>query len=421
MTRRRILILGGTRVFGSRLARHLAAHPDGLGDAELIVTSRDAGRAERLAGELRGLPARGMAVDTRAGWPAAQEAAAPWAVVDCSGPFQGAGHATAAAALAAGAHMIDLADARDHLAGYAEALDGIARASGATGLAGASSTPALSGAVARRLTEGWTSVEAVEIAIVPGGRSEVGRAVLEAVLGYAGRPVPVWCDGRLASTPGWMGARTIDVPGLGRRRVAPVETIDAERLGPALGASRVTFRAGLESTPEQRGLEQLARLRRHGLAPDLRGLAGPLRRVRRLTRLATGDTGGMLVAASGARPAGPSGAPFPCRATWTLVARRDHGPQVPTLAAAAALRALARGDLAPGARLADEALSLDRIEAEAQPYDIETRIEVEPCGSQPDRAPGSAGAWAHRAGAGPSVGEEPTRAAAGARGLEGGL
>ena len=405
---RRILILGGAGVFGSRLARHLAGHPEDLGGAELIVTSRDAGRAERLAGVLRGLggpPARGLAVDTREGWPGVLTSLAPWAVVDCSGPFQGAGHAVAEATLRAGAHAIDLADARDYLAGY-PALDAIARRVGVTGLAGASSTPALSGAVARRLTRGWSRVEAVEIAIVPGGRSEVGRAVLDAVLSYAGRPVPVWREGRLASTTGWTGARTITVPGLGRRRVAPVETFDAERLGPALGASRVAFRAGLESTPEQRGLELLAWLRRRGLGPDPRRLAGILHAARRLTRLTTGDTGGMVVTATGFRAVAPSGAQAPCRATWTLLARRDHGPQVPTLAAAAALRALARGELAPGARLADEDLSLARIEAEMSPYAIETRVEADPPeasaprgGESPGRGPGarSRGAASERA------------------------
>ena len=209
---------------------------------------------------------------------------------------------------------------------------------------------------------------------MPGGRSEVGRAVLEAVLSYAGRPVPVWRKGQLATTPGWIGARRIELPGLGARRVAPVGTIDAERLGPALGVTdRVSFRAGLESMPEQLGLEALARLRRRGLIGDPRRIARPLRALRRVTRLVTSDSGGMILTAAGLR-AGPDGRETPCGASWTLVARRGDGPQVPTLAAAAALRALARGDLAPGARLADEDLPLDWIEAEMAPYAIETRV-----------------------------------------------
>ena len=378
---RRILILGGTGVFGSRLARHLARHPDGLAGAELIVTSRDGARAARLAAELHGRDGArvvGMAVDTREGWPAALEAAMPWAVVDCSGPFQDAGHTVAEAALRSSAHVIDLADARDYLAGHAAALDGAARAAGRVALAGASSTPALSGAVARRLTDGWSRVETIDVAIVPGGRSEVGPAVLAAVLGYAGRPVPVWRDGRLVFTPGWIGAGRVELPGLGARRVAPVETMDAERLGPSLRVTdRVSFRAGLESMPEQLGLEVLARLRRRGLVGDPRRLAGPLRALRRITRLTTGDEGGMIVAATGRR-AGPDGRESPWGATWTLLARRGDGPQVPTLAAAAALRALARGELAPGARLADEVLALDAIEAEMTPHAIETRIRSGP-------------------------------------------
>ena len=69
--------------------------------------------------------------------------------------------------------------------------------------------------------------------------------------------------------------------------------------------------------------------------------------------------------------------------TWTLVARDDDGPQVPTLAAAAALRALVEGRVAPGARLVDEVLPLDAIMKEAAPYRIETRLSGDDVASLP--------------------------------------
>ena len=363
---RRVLILGGTGVFGSRLARHLVRHPGGLAPLEVVVTSRDPRRAERMAASL-GPGMRGVAAEAR-DLRRTLAAERPWAVVDCSGPFQGAGHGTARAILDAGAHAVDLADARDYLAGHG-ALDATARLRGVAALAGASSTPALSGAVARRLVGGWSRVEAIEFAIVPSGRSDVGRAVLEAVLSYAGRPVPVWRDGARAEVPGWLDWRDLEIAGLGRRRVAPVETFDAERLGPLLRAGRLTFRAGLDSGMERLGLGAVALLRQRGLVPDPRPLAGPLRRMRRLTRLTGGDAGGMVASATGADAQGR-----PCAARWVLVARRGDGPQVPTLPAAAALRALARGTVPPGARLADEVVDLAAIEAEAAPYAIETAL-----------------------------------------------
>ena len=64
------------------------------------------------------------------------------------------------------------------------------------------------------------------------------------------------------------------MPGLGRRRVAPVETYDAQLLGSQYAvASRVEFEAGLESAIEQRGLECLAALRRACWVGNLEPLA----------------------------------------------------------------------------------------------------------------------------------------------------
>ena len=378
---RRVAILGATGVFGARLARHLARHPRGLGALELLLVARGAERLEALARDLRapGGPAvRTRAVDLRRDLPGLLAAEAPWAVVDCSGPFQGMGHGTTEAVLEAGAHAVDLADARDYLAGYA-ALNGIARRAGVTGLAGASSTPALSGAVARELVSGWPEVERVEAAILPGGRGEVGRAVLEAVLGYAGRPVPVWRGGALAHVPGWIGGRALRVEGLGQRRVHPVETYDAERLGPLLGAREIRFHAGLESGVERLGLGLVARLRRAGLAPDPRPLAAALVRLRRLTGLLCGDVGAMVVTAEGRDAAGA-----PLFAHWTLIAREGDGPQIPTLPAAAALRALARGAATPGAYVADDVLSRAEIEAEMGPYAI--TADLRRTGPDPRRA-----------------------------------
>ncbi|PZN99473.1 MAG: hypothetical protein DCF30_11650 [Hyphomicrobiales bacterium] len=63
------------------------------------------------------------------------------------------------------------------------------------------------------------------------------------------------------------------------------------------------------------------------------------------------------------------------KARWSLLAEHGDGPHVPTLPAAAAVRALLDGRLAPGARPAAGALTLQEIEAEMAPYAIATRQE----------------------------------------------
>lgn len=370
MTPRRVLLIGGTGVFGRRLARHLAAIP-GL---ELLITSRDAAKARALASAIvpvAGTTISGLGFDHRRDPAAEMARLTPWLVIDASGPFQGADYEVPRAALSAGAHVVDLADARDYILGYGAALDGLARERGLVALAGASSTPALSAAAVAALTTGWQRIDTIDIAITPGGRSEVGEAVIAAIVSYAGRPIPIWREGMLQDTHGWLESRRIAMPGLGNRRVAAVETVDAQWLGPRLKVrSRVAFRAGLESPIEQWGIMALAWLRRHGAIGKLDMLIPALLAARRITRLPTSDRGGMLVAVGGLDAEGRLR-----RACWSLLAERGDGPHVPTLPAAAALRALLDGRLAPGARPAAGALTLAEIEAEVAPYAITTRRE----------------------------------------------
>lgn len=364
---KRVVLIGATGVFGRRLARHLS-RMDGI---DLVVTSRSASKAQALAQELVAeakaqVSGTGLVRDREL--VASLAALKPWLVIDASGPFQQQGYEVPTAALLLGAHVVDLADARGYLAGYGPQLDGLAKQRGLVALAGASSTPALSAAAARELSEGWERLDSVDIAITPGGRSEVGPSVIAAILSYAGRPVPIWREGELQTVSGWSVGEVIDMPGLGPRRVAPVETVDAETLGPDLAVrSRVSFAAGLEAGMEQWGLALLAFIRRRGWVADPAPLVPYLVKARRITRLWTSDRGGMRVAISGIDRKGR-----PRRAYWSLLAENDDGPQVPTLAAAAAVRALLADAIAPGARSAAGALDLAAIEAEMTPYAIST-------------------------------------------------
>lgn len=364
---KRVVLIGATGVFGQRLARHLS-RMEGL---DLVLTSRSAGKAEALAQELAAetsVPISGAGLDRDKELVASLAALKPWLVIDASGPFQQQGYEVPTAALLLGAHVVDLADARDYLAGYGLQLDALAKQRGLTALAGASSTPALSAAAARELSEGWERLDSIDIAITPGGRSEVGPSVIAAILSYAGKPVPIWREGELQTTPAWDRGAVIDMPGLGPRRVAPVETADAETLGPALSVqSSVSFSAGLEAGIEQWGLALLAFLSRRGWVANLAPLVPYLVKARRITRLWTSDRGGMRVAISGIDAKGR-----PRRAYWSLVAENDDGPQVPTLAAAATVRALLTDSITSGARSAAEALDLAMIEAEMTPYAIST-------------------------------------------------
>ncbi|MET0640657.1 MAG: saccharopine dehydrogenase NADP-binding domain-containing protein, partial [Hyphomicrobium sp.] len=110
---RRVVLIGATGFFGRRLGARLAAM-DGI---DLTVTSRHADRAEDLAKGLAGGRKPTALAFERDDLESVARLTrlAPWLVIDASGPFQSANYDLARAAIGAGSHWIDLADARGYL------------------------------------------------------------------------------------------------------------------------------------------------------------------------------------------------------------------------------------------------------------------------------------------------------------------
>ncbi len=367
---KRVLLVGATGVFGQRLANHLM----NFNGIELIVASRSKVRAERLARRLTGKNTRtlvrGIELDHQRNLTQKLREISPWLVIDTSGPFQGLGYNLSKTALELGSNVVDLADARGYLNKYRAELDNFVQNTGLVAIAGASSTPALAFAVVASLAEGWQQVDSIDICIAPAGRSEVGPAVIKAILSYAGKPVPIWKNGQICQAIGWLENTSIDIPRLGKRTAALVETIDAELLGRRYNVrDRVMFTAGLESGLEQWGIQTIARFRHHNWLGNPDWLAPLLAKARILTRWPNTDCGGMVVNVSGVDADGN-----PCRAQWSLLAEDDHGPSVPILPIAAVLRKLLAGEIEPGAHLACDVLSLTEIEREMEPYAISTQF-----------------------------------------------
>jgi saccharopine dehydrogenase-like NADP-dependent oxidoreductase len=142
--RRRILLVGATGAFGERLARMIAPW-EGV---ELVLAARRAEPLQTLAAALPG-PATIAVFDRDA---PDLSALRPWAVVDLAGPFQTSDLRLAEAAIAAGAHYVDIADGRDFVASFPAALDAAAQAASVLAVTGASSTPALSNAALEAIT-----------------------------------------------------------------------------------------------------------------------------------------------------------------------------------------------------------------------------------------------------------------------------
>lgn len=369
-----IVVIGGTGVFGKRLCQHLITQ---LTNIDLVITSRSKKNAQLHAENLQ-RSARADNVVTGRVFDTKSDTLldllseiAPDIVVDCSGPFQLANHSTAEIVLKAGAHYLDLADARVYLKTFSAKLDTEAVTCRKLAIAGCSSTPTLSTCVVRSLTDRWQRIDTIDIAITLGGKSDVGKSVVAAILSYTGKPIPSFDRGELGVTSGWGISRRIAVGDLGERLVSPVETLDAEHLSHEFTVkNRVSFSAGLESTLEHRSLQLLSWLRKHRVIPSPEVLAPFLLKVRSVSRISTSDRGGMVVNVTGLDENGSR-----ARNEWLLLAEHDDGPYVPVLPAAAMIRRLLNEELTPGATLGSERLNLQDIENEMSTHAITTQTK----------------------------------------------
>lgn len=363
MAELRVLLIGATGVFGSRLAER-AAREDGIA---LTLAARDRARLDALAARLGGMAVK--IVDR--GHIAAADLAGFDVVVDAAGPFQASAPTVIEAAIAARVSYVDLADGRDFVAGIA-AHDAAARAAGVSVTCGASSIPALSHAVLDDLTAGWSRIDRIAIGIFPGNRAPRGLAVVQAILSYVGQPVRVWRGGRWTAVPGWGMTHRWAVPGVGKRWASACDTPEQDllvaRYHPTQSAE---FFAGMELSILHLGLALLALPVRWGWLRSLRPASRPLLAIARMLLPFGSDVGAMDVVAEG-----QTADSKPAMARWTLRADGNRGPYVPVLAALAMLRRFRDGNAPePGARACAGLLTAAEFAADFAALGIETTVD----------------------------------------------
>jgi hypothetical protein len=363
LTAQRVLVLGGAGNFGARIVQGLLDEPD----VELLV----AGRRAPDSGPDKG---RAVVLDIAHGqFPDALSALAPQLVIHCIGPFQGQDYRVARAALAAGAHYLDLADGRDFVTEFAMANDHLARASGRVAISGASTLPALSSAVVDHLAMHLAAVESIQIAIAPGQRAARGVATMRAVFSYLGSPVKVWERGGWRTRTGWMNMRRVPMS-FGTRWGALCDVPDLALFpGRYPAVQTVSFHAALEFRAQHVALWLLAGLRRLGLPlPVMRWVPAMDRLAGWFDRFA-GQWGGMRVSIVGRTVLGSK-----VRRTWQLTAPAEDGPQIPCMAAILMTRRLFRGEhLAPGARTCVGLIPLDDFAPEFARWGMTSDIHEE--------------------------------------------
>ena len=364
------LVLGGYGNFGARICRALAHDPS----IDLVIGGRSLAQAKALAASLGG-GASGVALDHGAPrFVQALEHLGVQLLIHTAGPFQQQGYAVAGAAVAAGAHYIDLADGRRFVCDFPAALNARFAAAGLTAVCGASTVPALSSAVIEALAGGWRAIDSIDICIAPAQTAPRGRATLAGVLSYCGEPIQVWDGGRWQTRHGWARPERVDFARIRPRLNALCDIPDLEIFPSRYGVTgRVTFRAALEVGLTQRVFALLAGLRSRHLLPPLASLAGVLNATAPWLDFLGTPVGGMVVRVTGADACGRA-----ARRAWHITAGNDHGPEIPCMAAILLARRLARSEVLPaGAMTAAGLLALDDFTPEFARWGMATEVVEE--------------------------------------------
>ena len=346
----RVLILGGYGNFGGYVARALAGDPN----IELVIAGRNVAKADAFARERDAAnPARGARVDIADPLDAVA-AIAPDMVIHTVGPFQGQDYRVARAAIAAGAHYCDLADARGFVCGI-RALDDEAMEAGRGVIAGASSVPCLTSAFLDE-TAKEMRIESVDYGITAAQLTNRGLGTASAILSYVGRPFTMLRGGAMRRVFGWQGLHSEDYPELGRRWFGYCDIPDLDlfpKRYPDLQEMR--FCAGHEIALLHFGTWLLSWGVRLRFLPSLDRWAKVLLRASFLFDPLGSGLSGFHMMIQGRDDAGNSVA----RRYW-MIARQGHGPNIPCMPAILLARRLARGEvIAPGARPCLELIALD--------------------------------------------------------------
>lgn len=341
-----ILIVGGYGVFGGNLARALARDPV----LDVVVAGRSLAKAQGFCALHGG---RALEVDIGADDLAASIAAqSPFIVVDAAGPFQGYSensYRVVKAAIACGAHYLDLSDDAEFTAGISR-FDAPAKQAGVVVLSGVSSVPAMSSSAVEALTAGMSDIHLIESVILPGNRAPRGMSVMRAILAQVGRPLRLWRGNEFSTVRGWSEGRK---EGLLIDGIAPVLNRRSSLIGaPDLvlfpdhyKACSVEFRAGLDLWIMHWGLAAVGGVVRLRLLRTAEPLADVLKWLADRLEPFGSDRGGMRVRVVGRLDDGRM-----VRRDWVLIAEAGDGPHIPAVAARVMCKRLFAGQGVAGAR-----------------------------------------------------------------------
>lgn len=240
----RVLVVGASGYFGRLLVDELVA----LDGVEVVAAGRRESTLRSLAGEHGDGRVSTRAVDLAA--PPVELAAAiddVDLVICAAGPFQGLPLTLLEECLARDVAYIDLCDDRTF------AREAIALATGSSDpplvAIGWSAVPAMTGALASMVVEGWEVVDRLDLSIAPGNRMPRAHGTVASLLDSLGKPFEVMRDGAWHPVTGWSDPRVFSYPApIGPRRgwLVDVPAHDDRQWPECAGVGTIEFRVGAE-------------------------------------------------------------------------------------------------------------------------------------------------------------------------------
>ena len=375
----KVLILGGYGVFGGRLAELLADEPD----LELVIVGRDATKASRFCEQHKSVARMTPIPANRSDIEHVLQSVMPDILVDASGPFQEYGdsrYEVVEACIRNSVHYLDLADAPDFVLGI-DQLNDAAKEADVFVLSGLSSFPVLTAAVLREL-ENRMSIRTVIGGIAPSPYAGVGQNVMRAVLGYSGKAVKLTRDGEVSTGIGLVETKryTISPPGhlpVANLRYSLVDIPDLQLI-PRQFPSVSNIWVGAGPVPEflHRMLNLLAYIRWLLRLPSLAPSAPLCNWVMNTFRYGE-HRGGMFIQVTDGSGDGRT-------LSWHLLAERDDGPYIPSMAAEIVIRKTLNGQRPDaGARPGTTAVTLSDYDKVFKGREIYTGVRETSNISQP--------------------------------------
>lgn len=361
----RVLIIGGYGNFGGYIARALAADPN----ITLLIGGRSQAKGEAFAASLQAVnPASGCVLDIKEDIESRLRALEPDVVIHTTGPFQTQDHRVARASIAAGAHYLDLADAREFVSTIDE-LNALAKQEGVAVIAGASSVPCLTAAFLDRYQPKFSKLTSATYGITAAQATNRGLGTAAAILSYVGKPFTNLASGRRKRVFGWQGIRAVRYPELGLRLFGYCDIPDLELFPARYRDLRdLEFVAGHEVKLLHIGTWLLSWVVRLGFVRSLSPHARRLLRLSFLFDALGSDKSGFHMFLRGI-----DHDEQPAEIRILMVARQAHGPNIPCFPAIILARRIAAGHrLEPGARPCLGLIDIDELLGSMKHLDITT-------------------------------------------------